>query len=195
MSSSNLDTRDRILRSAWRLLEADPENGVRMSDIAKAAGVSRQAVYLHFLTRSDLLIATTRYIDEIRNIDGRLEASRNASTGLERLDAFIDAWGNYIPEVYGVVKALLAMKDTDEAARLALDDRMQAVRHGCHAAVQALKRDGVLSPDQSPKQATDVLWTLLSVSSWEQLTVECRWSQKRYVELIQRLARRALVIE
>ena len=195
MSSSNLETRIRILRSAWKLLEAGQDSGVRMSDIAKDAGVSRQAVYLHFLTRSELLIATTRYIDEVRKIDERLEASRNASTGLQRLHAFIDAWGNYIPEVYGVVRALRAMKDIDEAAKSAWDDRMQAVRQGCDSAVRALKKDGVLSSNQSPKQATDLLWTLLSVSNWEQLIGECGWSQKQYIETIQFVARRAVVAE
>ncbi|MEO1505580.1 MAG: helix-turn-helix domain-containing protein, partial [Pseudomonadota bacterium] len=85
MSSAESDTRTRILQAAWRLLE-EGAAGVRMSDIAKAAGVSRQAVYLHFPTRAKLLIDTTRYVDEVKNIDDRLAASR-AATGIDRLDA------------------------------------------------------------------------------------------------------------
>ena len=51
----------RILDAALALLrEGGP---VRMSDIAKAAGVSRQAVYLHFPTRAQLLIAAARRLD------------------------------------------------------------------------------------------------------------------------------------
>jgi AcrR family transcriptional regulator len=195
MSSDNLDTRSRILNSAWKLLELDQGKGVRMADIAKAAGVSRQALYLHFPTRSELLIATTRHIDAVKNIDRRLAASREAATGEDRLNAFIEAWGNYIPEIYGVAKALLALKDTDEAAALAWDDRMQAVRQGCDAAVQALKNDGVLTPDIPPKQATDILWAMLSVRQWELLTSECGWPQKRYIELTKTMARRMLLIE
>ena len=128
MSSMKIDTRTRILNSAWNLLEAGGGTGVRMADIAKDAGVSRQAVYLHFPARSDLLIATTRHLDEVKNIDERLTASRTAATGVDRLDAFIEAWGNYIPEIYGVAKALLTLKETDEAAAAAWDDRMQAIR-------------------------------------------------------------------
>lgn len=193
MSSTLHETRDRILNAAWTLLEAGQGKGVRMSDIAKTAGISRQAVYLHFPNRAELLIATTRHLDAIKNVDARLEASRNASTGIERLTAFIDAWGNYIPEIHGVAKALIAAQDTDEAAKIAWEDRMQAVRHGCQAAVKALKSDGVLSPDYSLKEATDVLWMLLSVQTWDHLTRDCGWSQRQYVKMTTILAKKVLV--
>jgi len=164
-----------------------------MSDIAKQAGISRQALYLHFPARSGLLIAAARYVDEIKGIDARLLGSRNAATGIDRLNAFIEEWGNYIPEIYGVGKAFIAMKDSDEAVAAAWDDRMQAVRHGCAAAIKALKTDGMLSADYSVKRATDILWTIVSVGNWEQLTIECGWSQKKYVEAVQRLAARSLL--
>lgn len=193
MSRKSLDTRTRILKSAWKLLEAGQGKGVRMSDIAKAAGVSRQAVYLHFPTRAELLIATTRYLDEVNNTDERLARSRQARTGEERLAAYIEAWGNYIPEIYGIAKALLAMKDTDEEADIAWNDRMQAFRHGCEAAVKALKKDDMLASGLSVTVATDILWTILSVRSWEHLTVECGWSNKKYVERLKLMAHRLLV--
>lgn len=193
MSSKNFETRNRILKASWKLLEANQGSGVRMTDIAKRAGITRQALYLHFSTRSELLVATTRYLDEVKGIDDRLIASRTAATGIERLEEFIEAWGNYIPEIYGIAQALLAMKDTDEAAARAWDDRMQAVRHGCDAAVRALSGDGNLSPDYSEDQATDILWTMLSVRNWEQLTVECGWSQEKFIETLKKLARRVLV--
>jgi len=193
MSSENLGTRTRILDVTWKMLEANPAKPVRMADIAKTAGISRQALYLHFRTRADLLIATTLHLDEVNGTEERLVASRTAATGLERLDAFIEAWGNYLPEIHGVARALLAMKDTDEAAAKAWELRMQAMRQGCEAAIAALERDGKLSSDLSPIQATDLLWTLLSVRNWEQLTKECGWSQRRYIETTTLLARRLFV--
>ena len=193
MSSEKMDTRTRILESTWKLLETGGGNSVRMSDIAKAAGVSRQAVYLHFPKRADLLVATTRHLDQVLNVDARLEKSRHAETGVDRLTAFIEAWGNYIPEIHGVARALLAMKDTDSEAETAWNDRMQAVRHGCAAAVEAMKRDGDLCKDLSARKATDLLWTLLSVRNWEQLRIDCGWSQSQYVQLMQSSARRLLI--
>ena len=194
-----MDTKERILVTAWRLLEVedtpDASNAVRMSDIAKAAGISRQALYLHFPGRAELLIAVTRYIDEVKDVDARLEPSRTAATGVDRLDAFIEAWGNYIPEIYGVGRALLAMALNDTAAAAAWDDRMEAVRQGCEAAVRDLNRDGTLSEGQTPEQATDLLWTLLSVRNWEQLTQTCGWPQQRYIETVKEMAAKMLVGE
>jgi AcrR family transcriptional regulator len=186
MSSKNNSTRTRILKSARSLLEDGEGSSVRMTDIARAAKISRQALYLHFPTRAELLVATTRYLDELHDIDSKLVASRSATSGRERL-------GNYIPEIYGIAKALLAMKDSDAEAKAAWNDRMQAVRHGCVAAVAALKRDDELTAELSEDEAADVLWTLLSVRTWEQLRMDCGWSQERYIEVIQATAARTLL--
>lgn len=195
MTSDKSATRDRILKAALALLEASQGQGVRMTDIARRAGITRQALYLHFSTRAELLIATTHYLDGLKGAEERLMASRTAETGLERLDAFIEAWGAYIPEIHAIAKALLAMRDTDEAAAQAWDERMQDMREGCEAAIKTLNRDRMLLPDYSPDQATDIIWTMLSVRNWEQLTVECGWPQERYTETLKSLARRLFVAD
>ncbi len=195
MSSEKPETKIKILEAVWKLLEDPNRQEARMSDIAKLAGVSRQALYLHFSTRAELLIATVHYIDRVKDVNARLEKSRKASSGTVRLEAFIDAWGNYIPEIYGVGRALLAVRDNDAAARAAWDDRMNAVRHGCDAAVQALKNDGVLSQKFSRTEATEILWTMLSVQNWEQLRGACNWSQRKYIEKMKFLTKSLLIVE
>ncbi len=192
MSREAPETRTRILEAAWRLLEDGGGSAVRMSDIARQAGISRQALYLHFKTRVDLLIATTRYLDEVKGVGQRLARSREAPTGSLRLQAFIDAWGNYIPEIHGVATALIAAQDTDEAAALAWQNRMSAVRDGCEAAIAALDADNALDADFSRTEAVDVLTTLLSVANWEHLTITCGWSQSQYVAALQTMARKLL---
>ncbi|MCF6197466.1 MAG: TetR/AcrR family transcriptional regulator [Emcibacter sp.] len=182
MSSKNLNTRDRILKASWDLLVTEQGCDTRMSDIARRAGVSRQALYLHFKSRAEMLFATVLYIDDQKGAAARLEICRAAKTGLERLEVFIDAWGNYIPEIYGVAKALLAARESDPAAAEAWDDRMRAIRAECEAAVTALCQDGTLSPDFTIERATDTLWMLLSVRNWEQLTQDCGWSQNDYIK-------------
>lgn len=193
MSSKNNSTRDRILKSTLKLLEDGGGSAVRMSDIAKAAKISRQALYLHFPNRAELLTATTLYLDEINDVDSMLIASRTAKTGEERLVEWITVCGNYLPVTYGIAKALMAMKDSDEEARTAWDNRMQAVRHGSAAAIAALHADGKLREDLSLDEATDLLWTLQSVRNWEQLVIECGWSQERYIAIIYSMAERALL--
>lgn len=72
MSSEDLETRTQILVATVGMLESMGGRGVRMGDIAKAAGISRQAVYLHFTSRTELLVAATKYLDELLDVDRRL---------------------------------------------------------------------------------------------------------------------------
>lgn len=193
MSSKNIETRTRILDATMRMLEERGGRGVRMGDIAKAAGISRQAIYLHFASRTELLVATTRHIDEILNLDDRLALSRAATSGTERLELFIDHWGRYIPDIYGVAKALLLARDTDEAAAAAWNDRMQAMRGGCRAAIEMLQSDGNLAAQWTPQTATDALWTMLLVPNWESLTQDCCWSTAQYIEQMTIMAKRTFI--
>lgn len=164
-----------------------------MRDVAEAAGVSRQAVYLHFGSRAELLVATARYLDWILGLDDRLLRFRAATSGLERLEAYVEFWGNYIPEVYGMARALLVDRATDEAAAAAWDDRMGAVRASCRDTIEALHRDGMLAPEWSRDEATDLLWTMLSIRNWESLTIECGWTTGQYVSRLQELSKRTFI--
>ena len=193
MSSGEPETRTRILEATWRLMEERRGQGVRMRDVAETAGVSRQAVYLHFGSRAELMVATARYGDEVRGLEERQRRYRAATTGVERLEAYVEFWGNYIPEIYGIARALLAARETDQAVAAAWDDRMGAVRASCRNIIEALHRDGMLAPEWSRDEAIDLMWTMLSIRNWEQLTIECGWSTNQYVGWIQELTKRAFV--
>lgn len=193
MSSKNLETRIRILETTVRMLEEHGGRGVRMSDIARESGISRQGVYLHFSSRTELLVAATKHLDEKLDIDGRLAPSRAATSGVERLALYIECWGNYIPEIYGIAKALLLAQDSDEAAAVAWQGRMEAMRDGCRAAIEALQADKNLAAAWTSETATDALWTLLLVPNWEALTSECGWSTEQYVDSMKTVAKRAFV--
>lgn len=191
MSNAVPETRDRILSACLTLLENSDGEEVRVSDVADAAGVTRQTLYLYFRNRTELLIATTHFVDDIKNADERLRPSRTAGSGQERLDAYITAWCTYIPEIYGISRALLAMKDPD--ARQAWESRMKDMWEGCEAAILALRADGHLTPDYSVKEASDLLWTLLSVRNWENLRIERGWSQAQYLAATLTMAQRLFV--
>jgi AcrR family transcriptional regulator len=194
-SSESEKTRTRILEAAWRLTEERRGQGVRMRDIAEAAGVSRQAVYLHFGSRAELMVDTVRYGDEVLGRDERLGRYRASTTGVELLDAYVAFWGNYIPEIYGIAKALLEARETDEAAAAAWDDRMGSVRERCRNIIETLHRDGMLAREWSREEAVELMWTMLSIRNWEQLTIECGWSTGQYVARMQKLLKRTFVRE
>ncbi|BCG62547.1 MAG: hypothetical protein methR_P0190 [Methyloprofundus sp.] len=193
MSSKNLATRFRILETTLQMLEEHRGHGVRMADIAKRTGISRQAIYLHFASRTELLNATTKFLDERLDLDSRLAASRTASSGQERLALYVEFWGNYIPEIYSVAKALLLVLDTDAAAAAAWQERMAAMRDGCRTAVDILHSEGTLAPEWTQESATDTLWTMLSVANWENLTAECGWSTQQYVDRMKMITKRCLL--
>ena len=192
MSSTKADTRARILDTTWRLMEKEMGRGVKMSDIAKGAGLSRQAIYLHFGTRAELLIQTARYIDEQLGVEARLEASRRADSGPKRLAAYVAFWGSHMPQIYGTARALLAARDDDDA-KAAWDDRMQAHRHGCDAIITMLQRERTLHASWTHQQACEILWTLLSFRNWEMFTVGCGWTADEYVQHMQCMTRQVLV--
>lgn len=168
-------------------------HAVRMSDIAKAAGISRQALYLHFDARADLLIATTRYMDDVMGVEERLVPSRNAASGPDRLRAFVAFAGGHWPNVQGVARALLAMRDTDPEAAQAWQDRMDAMREGCQAAIDSLAAEQRLADGWTAQTATDLLSMMLSFESWDQLTRLAGWSTDDYTRHLQRQAEQTFV--
>ena len=193
MSSEAETTRERILSSCLQLLEKGDGRGVRMSDIAKHAGVSRQAVYLHFGNRAELLAQTTFYLDRIHNTDANLAPSRAAKTGIERLNAFLKAWTDYLPVVWPSLHALAILAEHDEDARKVLDHRMQDLWEGCDAAIAALERDGTLAKEYTRAEASDLLWAFIKSGIWHDLTSKKKWSQPQYGEVLLKSANRLFV--
>jgi len=125
-------------------------------------------------------------------VETLLRPSR-AATGVNRLREWIAFLGGYIPRVHGVARALMAMQDTDDEARAAWADRMQAVHEGCAAAISALETEGLLADGISAEEATDLLWAQLSVPTWELLVQRRGWDQARYIEVMTRAAMQVLV--
>jgi hypothetical protein len=118
---------------------------------------------------------------------------RAASGGVERLEAFVEFWGNYIPEIYGIARAMLATRETDEAVAAAWDDRMGVVQEACRDIVGRLHRDGMLVPGWSLDEAGEMLWSLLSIGNWENLTLERGWPVGLYVDRMKEVTKRTFV--
>ena len=193
MSSDLSDTKKRILEATWELMEQRRGQGVSMSDIANAVGISRQAVYLHFASRTELMIETTNYINEVKGLNERLTQFEAATTGIELLEACVDMWGNYIPEIYAMAKALIMTRETDEATAAAWNGCMSGLREACRETIEALANEGILAPVWSQQEAIEMFWTILSISNWEQLTIECGWSTEQYISWMKTLLKRTFV--
>lgn len=166
---------------------------ISMSSVAKAAGISRQAVYLHFASRTELIIATSKYVDELKGLDERLKQFYSATTGIQMLEACVEVWGNYIPEIYGLAKAMLLTRDTDAAMAAAWNSNMACLRDVCRETIEALDREGKLYPQWPHKEAIEMFMTIISINNWEQLTMECGWSKADYINWIERVLKRTFI--
>ena len=164
-----------------------------MQDIAAAAGVSRQALYLHFASRTDLLVATVHYVDEKQRFNEQMQVVFDAPDSRTALAVFINFWADYVPQIHGLARALLAARANDQAAASAWRNRMDGLRRICGWLIDQLAREGQLAPEWLPAEAADMLWALISVQLWEGLTRDRGWTSEAYARHVSRVARRALL--
>jgi AcrR family transcriptional regulator len=188
---SSKSARERILSATRRLLEAGRVD-VGLEEVAASASVSRQAVYLHFGSRTKLLLALVDEMDRT-GLPEHLAKVANAPDGPAALDAVVDVCAVYTGEIIGVARALDAARRSDPAASAAWEDRMAHRRAGFRSIVRRLAAERRLRSDVSLEDATDLLFAILSVGVWDDLVVMRGWSRRRYARLMKQLLGRALL--
>jgi AcrR family transcriptional regulator len=181
-------TRRRILDAALELITRGRGARTLLADVARSAGVSRQAIYLHFANRADLFLAVVRHADERRGLPAAVQRIRDAPTGLMAVQEMIGLQARLNPDVWPVARALEAVRREDEAAERSWQDRVENRLRGCRAIVERLGREGSLRSGLDPDVAADLLWTLTSLRTWEDLVLQRKWSPERYRRHISELA-------
>jgi AcrR family transcriptional regulator len=180
---SRKNSRLRILDAALKLITKRGEAGVTMAEIAKVARVSRQAVYLNFADRGDLLIALVRYVDEKRGLAQEIQKIVDAPTGLEALREIVSLQARMNPGVWAIARAMDAVRRTDEAVERSWQDRLESRLEGCRALVSRLVSEGVLRKADAAA-AADILWSVTSLRTWEDLVLQRGWTAAQYEERV-----------
>jgi AcrR family transcriptional regulator len=175
------NTRERILDETWGLFE---RRGARftVSDVAKASRVSRQAVYLHFGSRSGLFVAAVRHQDEKSGIAHAFERAATQPSGSAALEGWIRVWLGYIPTILPAAREIVASSATDADARDALRDRMDLQRGFLTLILERVRDEAALAPGWDPPRAADFVWSLVHLDAWQHLVVEAGWSPNRFIE-------------
>lgn len=163
-----------------------------MGAIATEAGVSRQAAYLHFGTKAELLLAVVAYVDEVEGLPHLLSRIRDAPSGVEGLRRFVDLVAALTPRVYRVGIALAAAAEHDAAARAAWRDRMDARRATCRSLAARLEAEDSLSDGLTAGEAADLLWALSSMRVFEDLVESRRYSVRRYRGMLEHVLLRGV---
>lgn len=195
MSRTPFDTRTRLLDAARQLLEEGGPYGVGMEEIAHAAGVSRQSVYLHFGSKTGLLLALVAHVDAQRDVNAlvdKLWTLPDALTALEEVAGLAAATN---PEVHRIALALDAARRWDTAFEHAWQDRTTHRLHRYRRIAEWLERDGSLGAGWSIEHATSLLWSLTSVQTYDQLVVDRGLSLEDYATLLRTSLRMTLTSE
>lgn len=173
--------RDRILDATWSLLRQSPNLQVRVADIAAAAGVSRQAVYLHFGNRANLLLEAVRYRDRTSGLTNVFVSAAREAPLTEALAQFVRGWFSYVPHIQPVVQLLSAAAQIDPETRMAWDDRMTLLRTLIETLCARLAAAGMLCPPWTQQSAAGWIWHQTHIDSWRHLTTELGWTKEEAV--------------
>jgi len=188
------DTRTRLLDAAARLLVEHGYHQTGMEEIARAAGVSRQAVYQgHFASKADLLLALARRFDDASTVVAQIRRFEHVADAVDALDLQVEVVASIEREIHDIARVFEAARLDDPAFEAAWQDRMAQRRRGAAHVVEWLEREGRLAEGWTTDEAVDFLWTLNSVWVYQALVIERAWTWERYVERLQAIVRAALL--
>ncbi|MEU8040192.1 TetR/AcrR family transcriptional regulator [Streptosporangium sp. NPDC049078] len=147
---SAAETRERLLRAAAESFAARGYDGTRVADIASAAGVSNGALYAHFGSKAELLVAA------LREHGPRLLATLFAADPEQSITKLLAVVGRGLPHRrpdahnHLIVEALVVARRDEDVARPMRDyvgERTDWLAGLVRAAQNDGEVDGTLSPN------------------------------------------------
>jgi AcrR family transcriptional regulator len=186
------ETRRRILEAAWDLLE---KRGpiVTIADVAQLAGVSRQAVYLHFGDRAGLFVALVDHIDVTLGSAEMREKVFGAPTGAESLRRFIATLSWYTEKIDVVSYFLESAQYQDPALRAAWRNRMGRRQDIIRTIVERIAAEGRLRKGCNVDTAVDLIYAVTMPGTWRELTRELGWTNEQYSEHVTEMVERTFL--
>lgn len=155
--------------------------GASLEAVAIRAGVSRQAIYLHFPSKVELLTALHLHIfatDVVPVLERH--PITGAMAALDALDATIAVDAEVAAKVWRIHDALTMARwqypEVEESLRPREEERYaELIELG-----RRLKREGALPPNIRVGTFADMLWGLMSVGTYRSLVIERDWSLDQY---------------
>jgi AcrR family transcriptional regulator len=187
----SVETVDRVLEAAERMIREDGFHAATMDELAVAAGVSRATVFNRFGSKLGVLEALF-----IRGMEGpEMEAIQEAlalEDPVAALDAVVEA-GCAIWEACGyVVQQLQAVAVLEPDAAALIDQQQDEQRADLQGLTRRLAKAGRLRPGLSRARATATLHMLTSLESFLWLREGYGLSRRQTSETLVELARTLL---
>jgi AcrR family transcriptional regulator len=163
-----------------------------MSELARAVGISRQALYLHFPDRASLLLALVAHVDQQEELQTGMDVLEAAPDAAAQIRAWaqMQSWRN--PRIAPFARALDQTRRTDQPVADAWRDRSDNRMQGAAAISARLRNEGRLHRSWKLKEAAVLLWELTSFHVWDDLVIEAGLPPNRYVEIVTTAALAAL---
>src|SRR5579859_7481382 len=116
-----------------------------MSALARAVGISRQALYLHFPDRTQLMLTLVAHVDEKEQLPAGIAAVTQAAdaAGAIRAWARMQTWHN--PNIAPLARAQDETRHADPCASAAWADRMAGRMRGAVSIIERLRAHGLIT--------------------------------------------------
>lgn len=174
-----------IVETAWTMATNQGMADLTMTKIAKAAGLTRQAIYWHFKSRKNLLIEVANFNDT------RAEDMELFSSGIARLPAVesfvavLRIWLAALPAAAPMFLALYSASLIDDDAKEALKARMNDLRDRIERVhLQRIAAEGHLKESVDICEAACFIFAMTSAPFWQQITDCLGWRHEFYVDYV-----------
>lgn len=177
---------------AWQLLE-ERGSEVSLAEIAESAGVSRQAVYLHFGDRSGLLVALVDHVDLALGSEKLRSHVFGAPTGVATLRRWVEAMSWYTGKIDLLSRVLEWSQYDDSALAAGWRNRMGRRQRMLLEVAERIASEGHLADGWTAAEAADLVYAITMPGPWRELTREVGWSEGQYVERIWKVIETSLL--
>jgi AcrR family transcriptional regulator len=185
-------TRAAILDATWRLLE-ESDDHVSMAAVAERAGITRRSLYLHFSSRSDLLLALHAHVDTTLDLAASTQPIFDAPDAVTALRQFARHLAEFHPQIQHIDRAILRLEESDPDVASLVRQGIDAWLTGCRSVTQRLADEGRLADPWTVDTAADLLWHFMFPEVLQRLTQQRNWSSEQYRDLLTTVLIRTLV--
>ncbi len=188
------DTRIAILDAARALYETEGYHRVGLEAVARRAGVSRQAIYLHFDSKAALLTALHLRVNEL-DVAPAMQPVWDSPDAGSGLDAFVAATATAVPKFLSIFHALETAVREEEEVEATWHPPREGRYADCLRMATWLHDEGLLAPGMRARQAADILFGMASTWLYDALVVTCGWSPRKWTTWTRSTVRNALLAD
>jgi AcrR family transcriptional regulator len=166
-----------------------------MVSVARGAGVTRAAVYLHFTSRGELLLALLKHVNTAFDLAGSIRPLREAPDALGALDAWAAHLAHFHVRTLPLMRAVDRVRGEDPDAAELWRRAMADWFSGCRELAERIAAEGRLAAPWTVETAAELLWGMMSPELLERLSAGRGWTPEELRGRILLLVRRTLVTE